>query len=221
MPPLFAGALLLLLLAPPAAAAALATEPATECAFDGKTSWDGPRTSLKLLPCNESDPHQRWAGPTLSGDGKPSVITSVATGECLSTIVNDPVSIVPCAGDGSAWLYNVTNKTISVSKAAGGTLKGKGVGACIDIMGGAGPNVDIWTCHPASDRDAPNQQIVYNATDQTLRSPHPALAGKCFLLNRTQLNPWVRTPCKKNDVLLFVRLYAQNDHFAKTGSGQT
>lgn len=167
----------------------------TACAFDGKVSWDGPRTSLKLLPCNDSDPHQRWAGATLSGDGRPSVITSVATGECLSTVVNDPVSVVPCGGDGSAWLYNATNMTIAVSKAASGTLKGKGVGGCIDIMGGSGPNVDIWTCHPAGDRDAPNQQLVYNATDQTLRSPHPALAGRCFLLNRTQVNPWVRTPC--------------------------
>lgn len=165
------------------------------CGYDGKSSWNGPRTSLKLLPCDESDPHQRWVGPTLSGDGKPSVIVSVATGECLSTVVNNPVSVVPCEGDVSAWFYNATNMTISVSRAAAGTLKGKGVGACIDIMGGAGPNVDLWTCHPAGDRDAPNQQIVYNSTDQTLRSPHPALAGKCFLLNRTQINPYVRTPC--------------------------
>ena len=184
--------LLLLLLRPRQASAVGGT---AECAFDGKVSWDGPRTSLKLLPCDESDPHQRWAGATLSGDGRPSIITSVATGECLSTVVNDPVSVVPCSGDGSKWLYNTTNMTIAVSKAASGTLKGKGVGACIDIMGGSGPNVDIWTCHPAGDRDAPNQQLVYNATDQTLRSPHPALAGKCFLLNRTQVNPWVRTPC--------------------------
>lgn len=74
-------------------------------------------------------------------------------------------------------------------------MAGKGIGACIDIMGGAGPAVDIWTCHPAGDRDAPNQQLMYNATDQTLRSPHPALAGKCFLLNSTAMNPYVSTPC--------------------------
>jgi hypothetical protein len=131
------------------------------------------------------------------GDGVPSTITSSATGTtlCLSTISHDPVKVVPCAGDGSRWVYNRTNFTIAVAAAAQGTLVGKGVGACIDIMGGGGPAVDVWTCHPAGDSDAPNQQILYNATDRSLRSPHPALAGKCFTLNRTAENPFVRTPC--------------------------
>ena len=181
---------------PPLLTLAAAAAPLPDCAYDGRVSWDGPRSYLTLLPCNASDPHAQWEGPTLSApDGIASVITSAATGDCLSTISHDPVRVVPCAGDGTRWLYNTSNSTIAVAKAAGGTLAGKGVGACIDIMGGGGPNVDIWTCHPPGDRDAPNQQMRYNPQDKTLRSPHPALADKCFTLNRTAMNPYVRTPC--------------------------
>ena len=141
------------------AAVQASTAAMSSCAYDGRVSWDGPRAYLVLLPCNETDPHQRWQGPTLlvpagRGGASPSVITNSATGDCLSTVNHDPVQVVPCAGDGSRWVYNATNMTISVATAAAGTLVGKGVGACVDIMSGTGPNVDIWTCHPAGGRPA-------------------------------------------------------------------
>ena len=168
-----------------------------DCVYDGVVGWDGPRSFLALLACNVSDPHQRWSGATLAHPtATASVITNGATGECLSTISHDPVRVVSCATDQTRWIYNASNHTIAVAVAARGTLAGKGMGACIDIMGGTGPAVDIWTCHPPGDRDAPNQQLLYNRTDRSLRSPHPALAGKCFTLNRTAMNPYVTTPCR-------------------------
>ena len=178
------------------------TSAGPDCAYSGSVSWDGPRSFLALLACNESDPHQQWSGATLTPPAEAtatataSVIVSGATGECLSTVSHNPVRIVPCAGDETRWVYNPGNQTIAVSTAAHGTLAGKGVGACIDINGGTGPVVDIWTCHPPGDRDAPNQMLVYNRTDQSIRSPHPALAGKCVSLNRTAMNPYVSTPCR-------------------------
>ena len=90
-------------------------------------SWEGPRSYLTLLPCNASDPHAQWEGPTLSApDGIASVITSAATGDCLSTISHDPVRVVPCAGDG----------TRSRGRRRGGVARG-GVGGTPQPHGGA------------------------------------------------------------------------------------
>ena len=160
------------------------------CAYDGRVSWDGPRAFLALLPCDASDPHAQWAGETLSDGAASSAITNVATGECLSTISDEPARVVgPC--DGTRWSLRA-NATIAVAAAAPGTITGKGVGACLDLRGGGGPTVETWTCHPAGDKDAPNQRWTFGK-DGTLRSPNDA--SKCVVLNRTAMNPYVETPC--------------------------
>jgi hypothetical protein len=168
------------------------------CAYDGHIRWDGPRVYLAMLPCNASDPAQQWSGSALMpsiGKSTAGIITNAAQpDQCLSSVNHDPVRLMPCAGDATRWVYNATNLTIAVAAAAHGTLKGKGVGACIDIMGGSGPDVDLWTCHPEGNRDAPHQQMQYHHADKSLRNPF--LKGKCLSLNQTAANPWVQTPCR-------------------------
>ena len=102
-------------------------------------------TCYLAQPCNASDLAQRWRGTTLtlatgsiasSGGSSSSTITNAALpGQCLSSIRHDPARLVPCAGDATRWLYNPANLTIAVAAAASGTLKGKGVGACLDVNG--------------------------------------------------------------------------------------
>ncbi|KAK7233827.1 hypothetical protein SO694_001000102 [Aureococcus anophagefferens] len=158
------------------------------CSYDGRVSWDGPKAFLALLPCDATDPHSQWAGATLSDGAAASEITNGAA--CLSTISDEPARVVsPC--DATRWSLRA-NQTLAVTAAAAGTLVGKGVGACLDLRGGGGPTVELWTCHPAGDADAPNQQWTYEA-DGTIRSPKNP--GKCVTLNRTAMNPYVATPC--------------------------
>ena len=66
------------------------------------------------------------------------------------------------------------------------------IGFGVDAIGLLGVKLDsspdrVGTGILQSDRDAPNQQMHYNPQDKTLRSPHPALADKCFTLNRTAM----------------------------------
>ena len=159
------------------------------CVYDGKVSWDGPRAFTKLLKCDADDPFQRWEGLDHG------IIRNQGAGTqlCLSTASHDPIRMMPCADDTTRWFYNRSNLTVAVVAAAKGTLAGKGVGACIDVMGGAGPDVDIWTCHQPGNPDAPHQQFTYDARSKSIQSPH--VAGLCLSLNRTAMAPYVSAPC--------------------------
>lgn len=124
------------------------------CMYDGKIDWDGPREFTALLPCDATDKHQRWSGPTLAHNSAvrgsvpaaSSQIHNEATGYCLSTISHDPARVVPCKGDATRWFYNTSNYTLAVAADAHGTLVGKGIGACLDVMGGSGPDVVPANC---------------------------------------------------------------------------
>ena len=106
---------------------------------------------------------------------------------------------MPCDSDLTSRFVLRANRTIAIVAAAPGTLPGKGVGACLDVMGGAGPDLDFWTCHDAKSPDASHQEFVWNPQDGTLRTsgrPDEAVG-----LNRTAVNPYVQTPCAWPNVL--------------------
>jgi hypothetical protein len=119
-----------------------------------------------LAACNISDPYQRWAGDTLQhGDGESSTISNLGCGGgCVTTITDltSSIMVVPCGKEVSTFLYNRSNLTISVVKAAPGTPPEKGVGACWDIYGGVGPRTDLWSCHPLSNPDYKHQQFRFS-----------------------------------------------------------
>ena len=158
-----------------------------------------PIAQLYLAACNASDPHQRWEGATLSasGAGKPSVVRNVGTGSCLATAVSDPVTAGACAGPHSAqFLYNASNLTLSVVAASADSGVHGLPGACLDLNGGVGPDIDLWECHPASNADYLHQQFVHDPASQQLHTKPDLAGGACLTLDRSQPpplgtdNPW-------------------------------
>lgn len=150
-----------------------------------------PRQLLYLAKCNSSDPYQRWEGGTLTeaGSGKPSTIRNLGTGTCLGTLVGDPVTADTCEEGAALFLYNSSNTTVSVAKASAGAT-GHGLpGACLDLNGGTGPDIDLWECHPSSDGDYLHQQFVHDQTTGALATKPDVLGGACLTLDRGQPPP--------------------------------
>eukprot|EP01043_Picozoa_sp_COSAG02_P006511 COSAG02_NODE_186_length_30414_cov_24.815372_12_plen_976_part_00 len=150
-----------------------------------------PRKQLYLAKCNTSDPYQSWEGGTLTaaGSGKPSTIKNLGTNTCLGTLVGDPTTAGTCGKGAALFLYNSSNTTVSVAKGSEGAA-GHGLpGACLDLNGGTGPDIDLWECHPRSDRDYLHQQFVHDRTTGALHTKPDVLSGACLTFDRSQPPP--------------------------------
>jgi hypothetical protein len=178
-----------------------------QCMYDRSPTWSTHRQYVYMTECNSSDPAQQWYGDTFENtfENPTSLPSTVQNGlwkdGCLSTSINEPLYVAtPC--DGATFLYNTTNLTLSVYHASPGTESGKGVGACMDIDGGARCNaIDLWSCHPTTNRDYKHQQFTYNSASKTFTSPNVCGHEMCLSLNRTLLAPYVVTPCIWPNVL--------------------
>ncbi|KAH8059628.1 hypothetical protein JL722_5257 [Aureococcus anophagefferens] len=99
------------------------------------------------------------------------------------------LALLPCDATDphSQW----AGATLSDGAAASEITNGAAcVGACLDLRGGGGPTVELWTCHPAGDADAPNQQWTYEA-DGTIRSPkNPGKLGRYTSANLFVNGTW-------------------------------
>jgi len=145
-----------------------------------------------MAKCNANDLAQQWHGDTLTSSSRSknqnkknknsinatnaaNTASTIWNGfwkasSCLSTSLNEPMSIAtPC--DGALFLYNATNQTVSVVQESPGTIRGKGEGTCMDIDGGSRCNViDLWSCHPSTNKDSTHQQWSYNIKTYSLKS---------------------------------------------------
>ena len=132
-----------------------------------------PRTKLFLVPCNATDRYQQWEGTTLhhqdtdnnnnsssnssntSSPAPPSTIVNRGSGGCLGTAQCDPVQAVgssqchTSSPSTATWTYNASNFTLALSHAGEpGPCSHAMPGACLDLNGGSGPDIDLWECHP-------------------------------------------------------------------------
>jgi len=165
---------------------------APPCDYGELPHWSTDAISLVVLPCNASSSMQQWGGATLT---KPGSGLSALTQEslCVTSASANPVEVVKdCAHDATRFLFSA-NGSLSIAVAAAGTAAGKGVGACIDVNHGDGPDVDIYSCHGAGSPDASHQLWSYDKTAQTLASR--SAKGMCLARNRTLLKPFISPPC--------------------------
>jgi len=98
------------------------------------------------------------------------------------------------AADGATFAM-LDSGQIAVIRESPDTMRGKGVGACLDIYGGAGPVVDMWSCHEADSKDYVHQQFTYDSDSGVIAPKSDELAGLCLSLNSTMLYPYIQTPC--------------------------
>lgn len=153
------------------------------CEVAGGATSHPEQLGLFLAPCNASDPLMQWRGAALSTPGAVSAIESQgAVGQCLSTLSKDPISLGPCGPAAALWLYNSSNLTLAVQRPTKGGSPGL-VGACLDVHGGSGPELDLWACHtlPAPSchaaglcsSDWRHQQLQYDVSTGLLAAAHP------------------------------------------------
>jgi hypothetical protein len=179
-----------------------------------------PRDRLYLTACNASDPHQQWEGATLTaaGAGKPSTVRNVGAGSCLGTLVGDPTQAGPCAGATAAqFVYNTSNYTVAIAVASAGSAGHGQVGACLDLNGGTGPDIDLWTCHPKSNADYVHQQFKHDPSTGSLHTLPGVAGGACLTLDRSEppppgtRDPWAgRWKARLNDMLRLLKSSGMN-----------
>ena len=135
---------------------------------------------------------QKWSGTTLTKPGSgPSALTN--EGKCVTSAVADPVEVATdCAHDTTRWSFNA-NGSLSIAVEAAGTPAGKGVGACLDVNHGQGPDIDLYTCHSATSPDASHQLWKFDNASMLLRTS--ASKGMCLARNWTLLKPYISPPC--------------------------
>ena len=189
-----------------------------QCQYDRPVVLSVDRRYLYMAKCNANDLAQQWHGDTLTSSSRSknqnkknknsinatnaakNTASTIWNGfwkasSCLSTSLNEPMSIAtPC--DGALFLYNATNQTVSVVQESPGTIRGKGEGTCMDIDGGSRCNViDLWSCHPSTNKDYTHQQWSYDIKTYSLKSMNTCGSELCLSLNQTLLAPYVATPC--------------------------
>ena len=183
------------------------------CSYNRSSEWSVDRRYLYMAKCNASDLAQQWSGATFLSSSnktnkkikkkkKPSAVTNGRwRSGCLSTSLSLPMIVsTPC--DGAAFTYNEEDQTLSVAIPSPRTERGKGVGACVDMYGGAKcQDVDLWTCHEKGHKDYSHQQWEYDVKDMSLRSTQTCGNDLCLSLNRTLLPPYVETPCVWPNIL--------------------
>jgi len=111
---------------------------------------------------------------------------------CLQTApTSDPVLSTADAcniSTGATFYYNRTNKTISVVRPSVGTINMRALaGACLDLNGGRGPDIDLYTCHTSDNLDYLHQQFLYDEKNHSLQPV--TYPGMCLTLARTTPTP--------------------------------
>eukprot|EP00747_Dinoflagellata_sp_TGD_P179398 gnl/TRDRNA2_/TRDRNA2_30165_c0_seq1.p1 gnl/TRDRNA2_/TRDRNA2_30165_c0~~gnl/TRDRNA2_/TRDRNA2_30165_c0_seq1.p1 ORF type:complete len:533 (+),score=71.10 gnl/TRDRNA2_/TRDRNA2_30165_c0_seq1:1-1599(+) len=132
---------------------------------DGKTRRPF-LTAAMLTTCNASDPTQRWSA---GSRGTSTVYEHGATqGQCLSIRPSkdpDPtlsIGLRACA-EATHWAYEQTKQLKANDDAAGGSS----TGLCLDVDHGHGPNIGLYACHAAKDRDVSHQQFAMQKVEGT------------------------------------------------------
>ena len=165
---------------------------ATACVYEGPVRWTADATGLFVKACKAEDATQRWSGDTLLTAKTPSTLTNAGApaGMCLGTAAQDPVQMAApatCSSTPPLFIYNHTNHTIAL------TVPGAGLGLCLDVNHGTGPDVDLYDCHASTNPDLPHQEFIYDNSTGQLRT---ALnASVCLALNRTKIMPYITPPC--------------------------
>ena len=160
--------------------------------FRIRSTWPMNRCGERDHPDLEISSRDQWLFSTQVFD--PSPITNEATGGCLTTASCRPtLALAPC--DATTWRYNATNKTFVVARAAANQTCGThgGVGNCLDINGGSGPDVGMYRCHTTDEGDYRHQQFIVEG--ETIRSARDNKA--CLGVSRPNppwegaADPWV------------------------------
>jgi len=166
-------------------------------------AWPPARDQLYVADCDASDPYQKWSGDTLTtGDSDKdiggSTLINEGEGKCLNSVGQDPMTVAECDSDVTAFFYfNATNSTISLTRPSSPDSAREG-GACLDLNGGFGPDIDIYPCHETDNTDYLHQLFSYDASSKTI---HPILNNEmnkdaCLSVtnispaNRNGVDPW-------------------------------
>ena len=112
---------------------------------------------------------------------------------CLVSVSGDPVQVGPCETDARAeWFFNFTNNTIAISKPSL-PESARGIGACLDLNGGAGPDIDMYNCHDASNHDFIYQKWSFDLIDSTISPVFDDEVRKDLgCLSIENISPWNR-----------------------------
>jgi len=152
--------LFLLLLLPHAASSLLINKNSSPtCSFDGSITQSGP-TYLYLKDCDMTDLTQRWILPPPASSPGP-IFNQNSSFSFVSSLQNSPANTYPVAdyeNDKTTFTFTSAGQ-IEMKTAAPRTPSDKGVGACFDIYGGSGPNINYWECHTSDSPDFVHQQV--------------------------------------------------------------
>jgi hypothetical protein len=157
-----------------------------------------PRNQLYMAPCNNSDPWQQWEGTTLHAPDTPSSVSNKASMQCLTTLTADPMTVGPCTGKYAAtFLFNHTNLSLAVVHPSAGAGGHRKAGSCLDVNGGAGPDIDLWGCHGLDNLDYKHQQFVfedplirvYDGPASGVKPGQAVPTPRCLTLERTSPPP--------------------------------
>jgi hypothetical protein len=85
--------------------------------------------------------------------------------------------------EASRWLWN---RSGTQELELAGSATGASRPVCLDVNGGAGPSVDLYSCHAPGEKDFANQQ--WSVAAGLLRSHGPKAAGSCLSLNFSVAN---------------------------------
>lgn len=100
------------------------------------------------------------------------------------TLSTDPIEAVECGADAARWGYNATNRTLAVMRPSPGSSGHGGVGSCVDLNGGEGPDIDLWPCHGRANGDFTHQQWWFDETANTLATGGHGAGKRCLTLAR-------------------------------------
>ena len=105
--------MLLPVLAAAAVALARGAHQLPDCAYDGRVSWDGPRSFLAMLPCNASDHAQQWSGDTfkaaLPGERGKAIVEGGGVAVALGGRIDDALTGDALSGALSGSPSAITN----------------------------------------------------------------------------------------------------------------
>ena len=152
------------------------------------------------------------------GAGKPSTVRNAATGTCLGTLIGDPTHAGPCTSATAAqFVYNASNYTVAIAVPTPGSVGYGAVGACLDVNGGRGPDIDLYTCHPLGNVDYVHQQFKHDPSTGSLHTLPGVAGGTCLTLDRSQppppgtVDPWDgRWKLRLNDMLRLLKSSGMN-----------
>jgi alpha-galactosidase len=130
------------------------------------------RSHLYIVPCNASDPWQRWAIDSPAG------LRNAGANSCVdSRAGEDPAGVASCATGApqQAWSWDA---------ASGHILNGH---QCLDVFFFTGPDVELGGCKAPGDNDA-NQAFDYESATGLIRSRVPSLPNKCLGVEASPLD---------------------------------